>query len=145
MEEYKHRGKPRLHRNYRFSNLSVRRIIINPEVEGYPAIFLLCRRGLKSPPFLIGMEFVQINWLLMEVFEGEHRLHIASKLGEILSQDPAWGEIPLSRTFRGGLPMNNLSMRTKLRRFDLEELADQSPLYFFELIELQNFKGNSTT
>ena len=95
MEFFKHTSKQPEFADFWFEDPIITRIIVNPEVSRYPAIFMLCRCREDAPPFLIGLEFTQMNWLLMEIFSNALRMKTASALGEILSKRQPWGDFPL--------------------------------------------------
>ncbi len=132
-----YRSQPSHKVDFHFDTLSASRIIVNPQAARYPAIFLLCRRDHSDPPFLIGLELNQMNWLLMEVFDKKNRIDIAARLGEILSHAQPWGELLLRDNMRNGLSLNNVNFNTRLHRFALDDLQDEDPLYFFELMEME--------
>ena len=132
-----YRSRP-LHKvEFHFDNISTSRIIVNPKAARYPGIFLLCRRDHSDPPFLIGLELDQMNWLLMNAFDKANRVDIAARLGEILSHPQPWGELLLRSTSGDGLNLNAVNFHTRLRRFALEGLHDEAPLHFFEAMKME--------
>lgn len=138
-----YRSRPRRKVDFHFDNISASRIIVNPRAARYPAIFLLCRRGHSNPPFLIGLELDQMNWLLMNVFDKANRVGIAARLGEILSHPQPWGEILLRGDSAGGPIFKDMGFHTRLRRFALENLQEEAPLYFFEAMEMEKISSKN--
>jgi hypothetical protein len=123
-------------REYFFNAFTVHQIIINPQVKGYPAIFLVCRdvRGGVEGEYVVGTSFVQINRLLMDCVPNGPRIEIAERLADaIISRRPS-ETIDLGSVLGCALEIKPLEATTRLRRF-WSDPAGQDPLYYFQLVD----------
>ncbi len=124
-------------RQHFFNDLSVHQIIINPNVKGYPPIFMLCKevRGSKPCEYVLGTSFLQMNHLLMRKVENHSRILIAERLATAIIEHKKTETISMPELLGKPLELNAVDATTRLRRFESEPQSDK-PLYFFQLTEM---------
>ena len=121
-----------------FNNLMIHQIIVNPTVENYPPVFLLCkeRRGNRRCEYALGASLQKLNTILMKGVSSARRMSISERLAEIF--------IPTERKSKSfkvsdiiGVPLqvDNLDLTTELKCFSSEPDEDETPLFFFEVLE----------
>jgi hypothetical protein len=124
-------------RRHFFDQLSVHQIIINPNVKGYPPIFMLCKevRGSKPCEYVLGSSYRQVNQLLMKKTDNNSRLLIAEKLAMAIIEHKKTETISMPELLGKPLELNAVDATTRLRKFASEPDCDK-PLYFFQLTEM---------
>ena len=122
---------------YYFNQIAALRIIINPNVKGYPPLFLVCKGkfGSRTGAYIIALSFLQLNKLMMEVMENDLRLQLAEKLTDFLIPRDRSGEINLVEFFGEPLSLEGLDLATRVNRFR-SDATDNEPLYYFQLSEI---------
>jgi len=125
-------------KEYYFNQISVSRIIINPSVRGYPPLFLVCTGefGSKKAYYVLAMNFLQLNKLLMKSVENSTRLILAERLTDFLIPGDRSGEICLRKILGESLTITNLDLTTRVHRFNSDATAKDEPLYYFQLAEM---------
>jgi len=125
-------------KNYYFSKFSVHQLLVNPQVKGYPPIFLICRdqHGHQRCEYIIGLNFNQLNALLMQSIENHHRLIIAEKLSDFLLSDKKTAEFSIQSLLGMTLVIDGLDLQTRVRKFQTEPSSKDRALYYFQPIDL---------
>ncbi len=125
-------------KEYYFSTLSVSKIIINPSVRGYPPLFMVCSGlfGSKKASYVLALNFLQLNKLLMQSLDNRSRLIIAEKLTDFLIPNDRSGEICVRKALGGELQISNIDLTTRVHRFNSDESTEGEPLYYFQLTEM---------
>lgn len=121
-----------------FNRFTVHHIVINPKVEGYPPLFLICRDRYGHSPceYAVGTTFQTLNRLLMRHAAKEDRINVAAALGHALS-DPCHRGIIRMRAVAGkALTLEKIAAETTVCRFCPEPESGGTPLYFFRLSEV---------
>lgn len=126
-------------KEYYFSKLSVSKIIINPNVRGYPPLFMVCSGifGSKKGSYVLALSFLQVNKLLMGSLNNSDRLDVAAKLAEFLIPNEHSGEICLRKTLGTDLKISNIDLTTRVHRFNSDDSTEGEALYYFQLIEME--------
>jgi len=124
---------------YYFNQISVAKIIINPSVRGYPPLFMVCSGnfGSKKATYILAMNFLQLNKLLMKSVENSTRLILAETLTDFLIPGDRSGEICIRKVLGEILTITNLDLTTQVHRFNSDSPAVDEPLYYFQLIEIE--------
>ncbi|MGB6036324.1 MAG: hypothetical protein WBG42_08645 [Cryomorphaceae bacterium] len=125
-------------KNYFFQKFLVHQLLINPQVEGYPPIFLICRDrlGEKRCEFIIGLTFEQLNQILMQAVDNEERNLIAEKIGDFLMSTKKSAEISIPKLLGKPLALQGLDLSTRVRKFQTEPEREDKALYYFQLLEV---------
>ena len=126
-------------KEYYFNQIAISRIIINPSVRGYPPLFMVCSGdfGSKQAYYILAMNFLQINKLLMKSVENSTRLILAEKLTDFLIPGDRSGEICIRKTLGEALTITNLDITTRVHRFNSDSTTEDEPLYYFQLTEME--------
>ncbi len=126
-------------KEYYFSNLSISRIIINPDVRGYPPLFMVCSGvfGSKEGVYVLALSFLQINKLLMKSVNNSLRLTVCAELADFLIPNDRSGEICLFKTLGHDLEICNVDLTTRVNRFNSDESTEGEALYYFQLTEME--------
>ncbi len=127
-------------KNYFFQKLTAYRLIVNPDAEGYPPLFLLCkeRRGNRRCEYVIGMTYSQFNSFLMSTYRGMKRNKIAEWLADQVITDSVGGEFSFMRQIGHPMVVKNVDLATTIKRHEDEAPVNKTPLYFFQVSDNQN-------
>jgi hypothetical protein len=125
-------------KNYFFQKFLVHQLLINPKVEGYPPIFLICRDrlGEKRCEFIIGLTFDQLNQILMQAVENDARILMAEKIADFLMSTMKSAEISIPHLLGKPLALQGLDLSTRVRKFQVEPECEDRALYYFQLLEV---------
>lgn len=125
-------------KNYSFQKILVHQLLINPQVEGYPPIFLICRDRLGEKPceFIIGLTFEQLNQILMQAIDNDERITISEKIGDFLMSEKKSAEISILKLLGKPLTLQGLDLSTRVRKFHAEPNREDRALYYFQLLEI---------
>ncbi len=120
-----------------FDQLSVHQIIVNPDIQGYPPLFLLCKESIGTEPceYILGGSFWHVNLLLMRRVPNLPRLKIAERLADAIIKPGKTQTISLPELLGGPLQLHGVDARTRLRKFVSEPSTDK-PLYYFQLTHI---------
>ncbi len=121
-------------REYRFDRLRITKLVINPEVKGYPPIFLICRdrQGGMPVEFALAVNYEQMNQLIMSVGEVSERIAVAEAIADTLIPKPRSHNYNMNELIGHHLTIRDIQIKTRLKRFITEPKDEESTLYFFE-------------
>ncbi len=131
-------GKKLFERQYFFDELKVEQIVVNPNLQHYPQLFLICRerRGQRLCEYAVGLGFLQLNTLLMRHVDNDRRLNVAAALSDALLSPKASRALHLREFIGSALMLRQVDVSTCLRRFQGSPESDDEPIYFFEIIAI---------
>ena len=121
-----------------FNSLMVHQIIVNPTVDNYPPVFLLCkdRLGKRKCEYALGASLEKLNSLLMKGVNSAKRVSISERLAEIfIPNERKSKSFKLSEVIGAPLSIHNLDLTTELKCFSSEPKDGETPLFFFEVLE----------
>jgi len=122
-------------KRHRFNRFNVFHIVINPQLQGYPPAFMICRemRGTKPYEYAIGVSLVQLNDLLMKRATNADRLAVSELLADALMKGCQTQTLRVQKTLGHPLTLVGPDVDTTLCRFVAEPDEAEKPLYFFRL------------
>ena len=131
-------GRSIFEKSQRFESVSARQIVLNPKIQNYPELFLVCRETRKGRgyEYLMGLELCQLNQILMQTIENADRLAISVQLGNFFISKKKTGEISLKKVIGKPLEISGFDLVTKVKMFHLGVGDKTNALYFFQLIDL---------
>jgi len=121
-----------------FNSLMIHQIIVNPTVENYPPVFLLCkeRRGRRRCEYALGASLEKLNSILMDGVSSTRRMSLAERLAEIfIPTERKSKSFKVSEVIGAPLRVDNIDLTTELKCFSSEIQEDEAPLFFFEVID----------
>lgn len=124
-------------KRYFFKHLTVHQIVMNPQLKGYPSVFLICKemQGSKPCEYAVGVSFLQLNKILMRRVANAERLSIAERLADAILQKHKTQTIRLFDLLGRPLNLSGLDATTRVRRFISACGESTDPLYFFQLTD----------
>lgn len=121
-----------------FNSLLIHQIIVNPTVENYPPVFLLCkeRRGRRRCEYALGASLEKLNSILMSGVNSARRMSLSERLAEIfIPTEKKSKSFKVSEVIGAPLRIDNIDLTTELKCFSSEIQEDETPLFFFEVLE----------
>jgi hypothetical protein len=130
-------GQSLYRKNYHFEKFSVHQLLINPQVKGYPPVFLICRdyHGSRKCEYIVGIDFNQLNKLLMNGVGNYNRLIIAEKLADFFLSDKKTAEFSLCDLLGKPLLVSGPELHTEVKKFQTEPDLKGTVLYYFQLFD----------
>ena len=116
----------------------IHQIIVNPSVENYPPVFLLCkeRRGKRRCEYALGASLEKLNSILMEGVSSTRRMSLSERLAEIfIPREKKSKSFKVSEVIGAPLRVDNIDLTTELKCFSSEIQEDEAPLFFFEVVD----------
>lgn len=121
-----------------FNSLLIHQIIVNPTVENYPPVFLLCkeRRGKRRCEYALGASLEKLNSILMDGVSSTRRISLAERLAEIfIPTEKKSKSFKVSEVIGVPLRIDNIDLTTELKCFSSEPDQGETPLFFFEVVD----------